>query len=121
MDAGARRGGRRWNCRGVLCFLKTWRFTFLPPPRRYMGETGANAASIVIAATACCRTGHEYQADFDRLEAGARWLSRQASSISSTFHGARKSVENLGDNAGDTARTTVDGAKGAADAVVRIP
>lgn len=51
----------------------------------------------------------------------SRWFAKQAGNISSTFKDAGKEVENFGDKAGDTARTTVSGARSAADAVVRIP
>ena len=46
--------------------------------------------------------------------------SEQAGQVASTFKGAGKEVEKFGDEAGDAAKID-DGAKGAADAVVRIP
>ena len=41
--------------------------------------------------------------------------------MGSSFKNARKKVENFSSAAGDAAKTTVDGAKDAAGAVVRIP
>lgn len=50
-----------------------------------------------------------------------RWFDRQAENIGSSFKGARGTVENFGHEAGVAARSTVSGAKDAADAVARIP
>ena len=50
-----------------------------------------------------------------------RWFDRQAYNINSSFKDAGRNIDNLGHEAGIAARTTVDGAKGAADAVARIP
>ena len=50
-----------------------------------------------------------------------RWFEEQGDKISSAFKDAGKNVENFGHEAGVAARTTVDSAKDAADAVVRIP
>jgi hypothetical protein len=50
-----------------------------------------------------------------------RWLGEQAATINSGFKDARDKVENFGREAGIAAKTTVDSAKDAADAVVRIP
>lgn len=50
-----------------------------------------------------------------------QWFERQADNIGSTFKGARGTVENFGREAGVAAKSTVSGAKDAADAVVRIP
>ncbi len=55
------------------------------------------------------------------IAAVSQWFSEQAGNIASTFKDAGKAVENFGTKAEDTARTTVEGAKGAADAVVRLP
>ena len=50
-----------------------------------------------------------------------RWFDRQADNISSSFKDAGRNIDSLGTEAGIAARTTVDGAKDAADAMVRIP
>jgi hypothetical protein len=50
-----------------------------------------------------------------------RWFDRQASKIGSGFRDASSQVENFGNEARNAAKTTVEGAKDAAGAVVRIP
>ena len=50
-----------------------------------------------------------------------RWFDRQAENINSSFKKAGKGIENFGHEAGVAARTTVDSAKGAADAVASLP
>ena len=50
-----------------------------------------------------------------------RWFERQGNNIGSTFKDAGKKFESFGHEAGIAARTTVDGAKDAANAVSRIP
>ena len=55
---------------------------------------------------------------FDRI---FHWFGRQADNFSSNLKDAGSQVDNFGREAGVAARTTVDAAKGAADAVVRIP
>ena len=49
------------------------------------------------------------------------WFDRQANKIGSGFKDAGSSVENFGREAGIAAKTTAEGARGAADTVVRIP
>jgi hypothetical protein len=49
------------------------------------------------------------------------WFDRQASGLGSNLKGAGSQVENFGHEAGVAAKTTVDGAKEAAGAVVKIP
>jgi hypothetical protein len=51
----------------------------------------------------------------------ANWFDRQVSGIGSHLKGAGSQVENFGHEAGIAAKTTVDGAKGVGDAVVKIP
>jgi hypothetical protein len=51
----------------------------------------------------------------------ARWFDKQASKIGSGFKDAGSQVENFGHEAGNAAKTTVEGAKEAAGAVARIP
>lgn len=50
-----------------------------------------------------------------------RWFETQVDKIGSSFKDAGKKVQNFGHEAGIVAKTTVDGAKGAADLVARIP
>ncbi len=54
-----------------------------------------------------------------------RWFDEQADNIRSTFNGTRSTVEEFGREAGMAASKTVDGAseaaRGAADAVARLP
>ena len=51
----------------------------------------------------------------------SRWLEEQTANMGASFKDARKRVEGFSSAAGDAAKTTVEGAKDAADAVVRIP
>jgi hypothetical protein len=50
-----------------------------------------------------------------------RWFDQQAENFNSTFKDAREKLGNFGRDAGIMAKTTVEGAKDAADAVARIP
>lgn len=49
------------------------------------------------------------------------WFDEKFENFTSTFKNAGRNVENFGHEAGIAARSTVSGAKDAADAVVRIP
>lgn len=49
------------------------------------------------------------------------WFNRQSSSVGSHLRGAGSQVENFGHEAGVAAKSTVDGAKGVGDAMVKIP
>lgn len=55
------------------------------------------------------------------LAAVSRWFKEQGANVNSSFESARKKFEGIGRDAGDAAKTTVEGAKDAADAVARIP
>jgi uncharacterized membrane protein len=55
------------------------------------------------------------------LAAVSPWFKDQRASVNSSFESARKKVEGIGRDAGDAAKTTVEGAKDAAGAVARIP
>ncbi|MBS0534233.1 MAG: hypothetical protein JSR72_09265 [Proteobacteria bacterium] len=55
------------------------------------------------------------------LESLGRWLDRQSENLSSSFKDAGKGVQNFGREAGVAAQSTVEGAKDAAGAMVRIP
>jgi hypothetical protein len=50
-----------------------------------------------------------------------RWFTHQVDEINATFKDAGRRFHNFGQEAGVAARTTVDGAKEAADAVARLP
>jgi len=55
------------------------------------------------------------------IAAVSRWFEEQTTNVNSTFRDARKKLEGFSSAAGDAAKTTVDGARDAADAVARIP
>jgi len=55
------------------------------------------------------------------LAAVSRWWNEQTATINSSFEDARNKVKSFSSAAGDAAKTTVEGAKDAAGAVVRIP
>jgi len=55
------------------------------------------------------------------FDAVGQWFGEQAAKFKSTFSDAGKGVENFGHEAGIAAKTTVNSAKDAADAVARIP
>jgi hypothetical protein len=55
------------------------------------------------------------------LASVGRWFKEHTTTVNSSFEDARKKVEGFGSAAGDAAKTTVQGAKDAAGAVVRIP
>jgi hypothetical protein len=55
------------------------------------------------------------------LAAVTRWFRDQSANVNSSFESARKKVEGVSRDAGDAAKTTVEGAKDAAGAVARIP
>jgi hypothetical protein len=50
-----------------------------------------------------------------------RWWNQATDNFNAGVTGARDKFKNLGDEAGDAARATVDNAKNAADAVARLP
>jgi len=51
----------------------------------------------------------------------SRWFEEQTANVGASFKDARKRVEGFSSAAGDAAKTTVEGARDAADAVARIP
>ena len=55
------------------------------------------------------------------LDSIVRWLDQQTKNFTSNIKDARSGVENFSHEAGIAAKTTVEGAKDAADAVARIP
>lgn len=55
------------------------------------------------------------------FESIGRWFGEQADNFNSSIKDAGRKVQNFGREAGIAAKTTVEGAKEAADAVARIP
>jgi hypothetical protein len=82
------------------------------------------AAALAMSALAQDnqRDSHSAQAEEPGFfESIGKWFGRQADKIGSSFQDAGKNVKNFGKEAGIAARTTVEGAKDAADAVVKMP
>ena len=83
-------------------------------------------AMLFTATLALAQEGGKNDARASTEEPGffggiVNWFDRQASKIGSGFKDAGSSVENFGREAGIAAKTTAEGARGAADTVVRIP
>lgn len=80
-------------------------------------------ALILMSALAAAQDGSSAKPAEDRGLFGniGRWFDQQAENINATFKDARQKLGNFGREAGVAAKTTVDGAKEAADAVARIP
>ena len=78
------------------------------------------AAGLVLT-SAVAQEAKPAKDDPGLLESVGRWFDEQSQKIGSTFKDAGKNVENFGHEAGVAAKTTVEGAKDAAGAVVRIP
>lgn len=79
------------------------------------------AAAMAVAqegANAKPRAPAEDQGFFASI---GHWFDQQAANFNSNLNAARSKVENFGREAGIAAKTTVEGAKDAADAVARIP
>jgi hypothetical protein len=76
------------------------------------------AANAVAQGTARPDPQSEDIGFFDRI---GRWFDEQTARFNSNLKNAGTEVDNFGREAGIAAKTTVDAAKGAADAVVRIP
>jgi hypothetical protein len=95
-------------------FAVSWRLTCV--------IVGAFALVATLADAQEAATSNEKPAQpasvFDSV---GRWFDEQAASINSKFKNARDKLENLGEQAGTAAKSTAEGAKSAADAVVRIP
>lgn len=87
------------------------------------GALGVVLAAAVVAhsLTVLAQEPQPAPAEPGVLESIARWLDRQGENISSTFQDAGKGAANFGREAGVAAQSTVEGAKDAAGAVVRIP
>jgi hypothetical protein len=79
------------------------------------------AGLVIISALAAAQEQQPAKGEPGFFENIGRWLEEQSKTIGSSFKDAGKKVENFGHEAGIAAKTTVDGAKDAAGAVVRIP
>jgi len=98
----------------------------LPVKRRSRGALaivlGLMAFGLVLSsALAVAQEKQPPKDDPGLLESVGRWFDEQGQKIGSTFKDAGKNVENFSHEAGVAAKTTVEGAKDAAGAVVRIP
>ena len=83
---------------------------------------GLLAACFVMASALAVAQERQPPRDEPSLfESVGRWFEEQGQKIGSTFKDAGKKVENFGHEAGVAAKSTVEGAKDAAGAVVRIP
>jgi hypothetical protein len=100
-----------------------------PPPTRSVAHAAVSglfaAALVMVSALAVAQDarppGSKVGGNPGFLESISRWFEEQADLINSTFKDAGKKFENLGHEAGKAAKTTVENAKDAADAVARIP
>ena len=90
--------------------------------RRALGGLLAGAlllcASLAVAQDAAKTASPAPQGFFGTI---TRWWDQAADNWNAGVTGARKKFENFGQEAGIAARTTVDNAKSAADAVSRLP
>ncbi len=95
------------------------------PPATFWLPVGAGVGVLLLTVTlALAQNGDGQRAQAEEpgfFEGIAQWFDRQAAKIGSGFKDAGTQVENFGREAGVAAKTTVEGAKGAADTVVRIP
>jgi hypothetical protein len=83
---------------------------------------GAVALISVLAAAQDQTTPNEKpRGNEGFLSAVGRWFQEQTANMNSSLRDARKNVEGFSSAAGDAAKTTVEGARDAADAVARIP
>ena len=69
----------------------------------------------------CSSSGAKIQTIAVDPGGGQPLVQDQSASVNSSFESARKKVEGMSKDAGDAAKTTVEGAKDAAGAVARIP
>lgn len=77
--------------------------------------------AIATAPTATAQEPKSAPSEEGFFTATGRWFDEQFGKLGSGFRDARKGVESFGQEAGVAAKSTADGAKEAADAVVRIP
>ena len=80
-------------------------------------------ALVLMSALAAAqdRAGSRVSEDQSYLGRIGRWFDQQVEGINSTFKDAGQKLGNFGREVGVVAKTTVEGAKDAADAVARIP
>lgn len=107
--------------------MGTRRF-LIRPPRQTPAQSaavGLLAAAFVLASAiagaqdaAQAKKPHEDTGFFASI---GRWFDEQSAKFNSNLRTMGSGVDNFGREAGIAARTTVDGAKDAADAVARIP
>ncbi len=90
---------------------------------RQAALAGALAVAVAVTTAFAQAPGRQAKraADPDVFGAIAHWFTRQAEIIDSGFKNAGRGVENFGYEAGIAARTTVNNAKTAADAVASLP
>jgi hypothetical protein len=89
-----------------------------------LGFTFALAVVLISAFTAAQEQTDPKQKDRENegfIATVSRWFEQQSANVSSSFRDARKKVEGFSGAASDVAKTTVEGARDAADAVARIP
>jgi hypothetical protein len=90
--------------------------------RRAAASTALAALfAVVMAAMAAAQETQPLPREEGFFSAAGRWFEEQAAKLGSGFKDARRGLEHFGQEAGAAAKTTADGAKDAADAVVRIP
>jgi hypothetical protein len=86
----------------------------------------AVAAMVLMAVPAMSQEPAPNEAAQESAKPGmfgaiGRWFTQQVDEINASFKDAGRRFNNFGHEAGVAARTTVDGAKEAADAVARLP
>jgi hypothetical protein len=104
------------------------RFSNRRASRRVLGTllAGAIVLSAGLAAAQDAAKPAPPQASSPQQQQGffgtlGRWWNQAADNFNAGVTGARDKFKNLGEEAGDAARATVDNAKNAADAVARLP
>ncbi len=82
---------------------------------------GAMVLMSALAVAQDVSRGPKAQQDQSVIGNIGRWFDAQIDYINSTFNDTRKRLESFGQEAGVAAKTTVNGARDAADVVARIP
>ena len=77
--------------------------------------------TLLLPALAAAQDSRPKPADDDVLGKVGRWFEDQFSNIGDSLKGAGSKIDNFGHEAGVAAKTTVNTAKDAAEAVARIP
>lgn len=78
-------------------------------------------AIMLMSPLAAAQDGAKPREEPGLFESIVHWFDEQTAKLGSTVKDTGKGVENFGHEAGVAAKTTVDSAKDAADAVARIP